>query len=215
MSLRLFTVPHPSRSSVSQLRLLTAYENGGLCLWVRTEIEKETSVEGRGWEASWQTKAHADAIFALDISPSKAFAITASADNLLVRYGLQDNGESGEGQTATLVHRTKHPGNGTLVISPDGRVCAVGGWDGKIRLYSTKSFKSLGSLDYHKGVLQSVAFAHPESTTPSPSSGDEDDDELGPEDKEKRTRWLISAGVDKRVAIWELMDFTKGGEMKK
>ncbi|KIO34044.1 hypothetical protein M407DRAFT_13649 [Tulasnella calospora MUT 4182] len=214
MFLRLFTVPHPSHSSVSQLRLLTAYENGGLCLWVRTEVEKETSVEGRGWEALWQMKVHADAIFALDISPSKAFAITASADNLLIRYDLQDNGESAEGQTTTLVHRTKHPGNGTLVISPDGRVCAVGGWDGKIRLYSTKSFKPLGSLDYHKGVLQSVAFAHPDAPSPPPN-GDDDDDELGPEEKEKRSRWLVSAGVDKRVAIWELMDFTSGGGTKK
>jgi len=27
--------------------------------------------------------------------------------------------------------RTKHAGNGSLAIREDGRVCAVGGWDGK------------------------------------------------------------------------------------
>ncbi|KAG8955637.1 ASTRA complex subunit [Tulasnella sp. 424] len=211
MSLRLFNVPHPSRSSASQLRVVTAYENGGLCLWARTEVEKETSVQGRGWEALWQMKVHAEAIFALDISSSASFAITASADNLLVRYDLQENEENTQGRTTTLINRTKHPGNGTLAVSPDGRVCAVGGWDGKIRLYSTKSFKPLGSLDYHKGVLQSVAFAYPDSASLSLSNENEDEDEFGPEEKEKRSRWLGSAGVDKRVAIWELMDFTSGG----
>lgn len=28
-------------------------------------------------------------------------------------------------------HRTKHPGNGSVAIRGDARVCAVGGWDGK------------------------------------------------------------------------------------
>lgn len=27
--------------------------------------------------------------------------------------------------------KTKHPGNGAIAIRGDGRVCAVGGWDGK------------------------------------------------------------------------------------
>jgi ASTRA-associated protein 1 len=30
-----------------------------------------------------------------------------------------------------LVHISKHPGNGAVAIRRDGRVCAIGGWDGK------------------------------------------------------------------------------------
>lgn len=33
--------------------------------------------------------------------------------------------------TACTIHRTKNPGNGAVTIRDDGRVCAVGGWDGR------------------------------------------------------------------------------------
>lgn len=32
---------------------------------------------------------------------------------------------------ACTIHRTKNPGNGSVAIRDDGKVCAVGGWDGK------------------------------------------------------------------------------------
>jgi len=54
----------------------------------------------------------------------------------------------------------KHPGNGAVAIHDEGRVCAIGGWDGRVRLFSTKSFKSLGTLVHHKAGIQALAFAH-------------------------------------------------------
>ena len=97
------------------------------------------------------------------------------------------------------VFRTKHPGNGAVAFHDDGRVCAIGGWDGRcvpsptntphdrlssflkkktccyqkkistqklnaddyrsVRLYSTKTFKALGTLIYHKDALQALSFA--------------------------------------------------------
>ena len=36
---------------------------------------------------------------------------------------------------------------------------------------------------------------------------DGDDDEMTGEEKARRTRWLVSAGKDGRVVVWELMDF--------
>ncbi|KAG8905552.1 ASTRA complex subunit [Tulasnella sp. 403] len=212
MSTHLFTVPHPSQSTTSQLRVLTAYENGGLCLWAHTDAEKKVSVEGIGWQALWQVKVHAESIMAMAVSPLKDFAITVSADNLVVRCNLNDepvvqheiphDGVSGR----LTVHRTKHPGNGFVAIQHGGRVCAVAGWDGKIRLYSTKSFKSLGTLSYHKGGCQCVTFASPDSAAPHP--GDPDDD-IDAEDREKHARWLVSGATDKRVVVWELMDFDR------
>jgi hypothetical protein len=34
-------------------------------------------------------------------------------------------------QEACTIHRTKHPGNASVAIHDNGKVCAVGGWDGK------------------------------------------------------------------------------------
>ena len=34
-------------------------------------------------------------------------------------------------EAACTVYRTKHPGNASVAIKDDGRVCAIGGWDGR------------------------------------------------------------------------------------
>ncbi|EIW67607.1 hypothetical protein TREMEDRAFT_64199 [Tremella mesenterica DSM 1558] len=66
-------------------------------------------------------------------------------------------------------HSTGQIGNSSLSISPQGSVIAVGGWDGKIRLYSTSTFKPLGILNYHRGTVNVLAFANPPSPPlPSP-----------------------------------------------
>ena len=60
MSLHLFSKPHPSASDRDQLHLLTAYESGSVALWAYTNIERIKSVEGRGWDALWSVKLHAE-----------------------------------------------------------------------------------------------------------------------------------------------------------
>lgn len=134
-----------------------------------------------------------------------------------------------------MVFKTKYPGNGAIAIRDDGRVCAIGGWDGKcvkiawnvsgsctltiavgrIRLYSTKNLKPLGTLAYHKGNCQAVAFArsYPHTSASAAATGDaggvEEEDEMGEDEKARRSRWLISGGHDHRVALWTLMDFDR------
>src|SRR5258706_10641194 len=79
----------------------------------------------------------------------------------------------------STIYRSKYPGNGSVTIRKDGRVCAVGGWDGKyvlhpyiyftwpnhlllpsIRLYGTKTFKALGTLTYHKEGCHTLEFSN-------------------------------------------------------
>ena len=83
-----------------------------------------------------------------------------------------------------------------------------------IRLYSTKSFKSLGTLSFHRKNVDRLVFARPfvpEENENEDDSEDEDEDGymLTTAGKEKRGRWLVSGDADGKVAIWELLDFSK------
>ncbi len=92
---------------------------------------------------------------------------------------------------------------GSIAIRKDGRVCAVGGWDGKIRLFSTNSGKSLGTLDYHKGSCQALVFAHQHPGVQRDSS------DFDTKDLSEMEHWLIGGGKDSRISIWKLMEFDK------
>jgi ASTRA-associated protein 1 len=73
-----------------------------------------------------------------------------------------------------------------------------------IRLYSTKKFKALGTLEYHKSGCFALAFARPLA----PEEAQEDEDyEL--EELIARGQWLVSGGKDSRVCIWPLISFSK------
>ena len=85
----------------------------------------------------------------------------------------------------------------------------------RVRLYSTKTFKSLGSLAYHKKNCQSVAFSHSQPDRGSAGAatdaetGEEEDEDMSEVEKEERARWLVSGGQDSRVIVWSLMEFSK------
>ncbi|KAJ2971404.1 hypothetical protein NUW54_g12514 [Trametes sanguinea] len=215
--MHLSSVAHPHAADRSRLRLLCGYENGSVTMWGYVRDDKDISIEGIGWESLWTVRLHVESVMAMAVSPDGSFALSVSADHLIGRYNLSEAESAAEPQEACTVFRTKHPGNGSIAIKDDCRVCAVGGWDGRIRLYSTKAFKPLGTLAYHKKNCQSLTFAHPQSspragspTPPNTQGGDEDyDDDMTEQEKKERTRWLVSGGQDSRVAIWSLMDFGK------
>lgn len=75
----------------------------------------------------------------------------------------------------------------------------------RIRLYSTKSFKPLGTLRYHKMACQAVEFTR--AWNRSGAVIGEGDDEEDEKEREKQLRWFICGGKDHRVTIWELMEF--------
>lgn len=84
-----------------------------------------------------------------------------------------------------------------------------------VRLFSTKSFKPLGTLPYHRDTCHVLAFANspaPPTSSSSPTEREEEEESDDDEEDEAglvrgRDRWLATGGTDARVAVWELIDF--------
>ena len=69
---------------------------------------------------------------AVDRTMTRAF--TVSADHLLCRYDLARvlmSDDNSSKKQVVACHSIKQIGNASLALSSDGRVVAVGGWDGK------------------------------------------------------------------------------------
>lgn len=148
---------------------------------------------------------------ALAVDPAFTRAFTVSADHLLCRVDL---GTILSGEPASVKaesYSTKQIGNSSVAVSHDGKVVAVGGWDGRIRLFSAATFKSLGSLSFHRESVQALAFARADAklltqddTIELGGSDSEDDDDDG---QVPRDQWLASGGKDRRIALWGLKKF--------
>lgn len=156
------------------------------------------------------------AVMAMITDPTLTRAWTVSADHLLISYDLVTPASQ-----SIKSWSNGHVGHASLALSPDGNVLAVGGWDGRVRLFSAATGKPLGDLAYHRETVQALCFAHlPSAPEELAREGEQDSTiELGEEDSEEengvadgappRERWLISGGKDRRVAFWGLIDFTK------
>ncbi|KAJ9095247.1 hypothetical protein QFC21_005613 [Naganishia friedmannii] len=230
------------RHGVPALRLVAAYEDGRVEQWECKDWQKRSDPRlrasnnpakagGGGWQTLWTQKGHNEAIMAMAISPTLDYAYTVSADHLLVRYQLQTsdsfvNGVTG-GSDLLVKHSTKQIGNSAVAVSPDGRVVAVGGWDGGIRLLSTKTFKSLGTLSYHRQSCHTISFPHNLAASCADDlhlgdhssvleiDGDDSEDDSDYETSDQKAtshnvmRWMVSGAKDRRLALWELKDFSR------
>ncbi|KAH9994758.1 WD-40 repeat-containing protein [Russula vinacea] len=214
MSLHLLTASGgATRIADRALSLITSYENGSVKLWRYRNIDKERSIEGVGWECLWSFKLHVESVMATAVSLDRSIALSVSADHLVGRYDVKVcafdshviSGRSISNLEAMgTVFRTKHPGNGAVAFHDDGRVCAIGGWDGRVRLYSTNR-----SRHWHVGDDD----VDDEGDVVDDGGNDEkEDDEMNGEEKARRSRWLVSGGKDGRVVVWGLMDFTAKGD---
>lgn len=162
------------------------------------------------------------AVMAMTINSTWTKAYTVSADHILVSYDLNLPPTH---EQAMKAWSTKQIGHSSIAISPDDKVLAVGGWDGRIRLFSAETGKPLGDLEYHRETVHALAFARPslpintadveargeggESTIEIGNESEEDEDDVeGMEGVHPRERWLASGGKDRRIALWGLKDFT-------
>lgn len=115
-------------------------------------------------------------VMAMTATPDLSHLWTVSADHLLCHYTvppLSSHAHSSRPSSSldnrpdasAPVHKwsTKQIGNASIALSADQRVVAVGGWDGRIRLFSSRTGKPLGTLGYHRETVHCVAFPTPKS----------------------------------------------------
>ncbi|OWZ28102.1 WD-repeat protein [Cryptococcus neoformans c45] len=259
MSLHLFHVPINLSAGEEErsLGLAIAYEDGRLELFSAALSSLDTPYDAKmtvhnsttnganqnPWKLRWNGKGHNEAIMASAVDSRGRRGWSVSADHRLVRYEFDLVWERKcEKDDVKVIkpYATKQIGNSSIAISADDKVVAVGGWDGKIRLFSAATSKPLGTLSSHRETVHALAFAHlpsspshsissddtetsteaetaTETTTEYPEStvdlGDDDDSDVDEEVDgiPPRERWLASGGKDGKVALWGLIDFSASG----
>ncbi|KAH8728698.1 WD40-repeat-containing domain protein [Phaeosphaeriaceae sp. PMI808] len=109
---------------------------------------------------------------------------------------------------------TKHAGQQSLRVRSDGRLFVTGGWDSRVRVYSSKTLKEVAVLKWHKEGVYAVDFAR------IMEAGDLQTEGVGDEVAVKETgigklarqreeqmqlKHLVAAGAkDGKVSLWEV-----------
>ena len=132
--------------------LLVGYEDGSLAVWdLRTSRELD------------HTKYHTETLMAFDYHAGANRGLSASVDNTLVSWTLSPTQEFSRRGEVEFSRRgaveLSNPGVGCVRYREDGRLVVVGGWDGRVRVYSTKRNTPLVVLQQHTGTVQCAAFS--------------------------------------------------------
>ncbi|KAF2747766.1 WD40 repeat-like protein [Sporormia fimetaria CBS 119925] len=122
---------------------------------------------------------------------------------------------------------TKHAGQQSLRVRSDGRLLVTGGWDSRIRIYSTKTLKEVAVLKWHKEGVYATAFGEILDTTESSQEVGSARGEVISSEKtvvskapgsmtglsrlqrQRETRmqtkhWVVAGAKDGKVSLWEV-----------
>ncbi|KAF9145905.1 Guanine nucleotide binding protein (G protein), beta polypeptide 1-like [Mortierella sp. GBA39] len=150
------------------LNMLVGYEDGSVTLFrdstvastagtpATTNTTNTAMKSKRTMETVWSTKYHREPVLAVDVSSKAGFAISCGSDNVLVKYDLSS---SLQGTPEVVKSALKANGMADGKIRSDEKVIALAGWDGRIRLFSSKTLKPLAVLKYHREGLYCLGFS--------------------------------------------------------
>lgn len=123
--------------------LLAGYEDGTLGIW---DFDKETLLSS--------IKLFNDPVMALCLDSKTMKVVTGSAGKELKTVSISDNLNLDLLDTVT----TQFSGCSAAQIRSDSKLVFVGGWDGKVRVYSCKKMKLLAVLKYHTETINCICF---------------------------------------------------------
>ncbi|KAJ8268578.1 hypothetical protein COCON_G00137500 [Conger conger] len=155
------------RETGQEVRSLVSCCDGiSACCFLEEGLLASTSFDGQleVWEIDTgyrtvRVDAHSNRITGCDVSADRKHLATVSLDfNLKV---WSPNG--------TLVSTVPHPCPlNCVTFDPEGHVLAVGGWDGRVHLWSWLRGETLGTLSGHQQSVRSLSFS---PSSPLLSSG--------------------------------------------
>jgi WD40 repeat protein len=188
-----------------QLVLIVGYESGYCCVW-RYAQDKDQ------WALLSTIKSHSQPILSLDIAKSLQRYYTSAADATIASHSLTDLTASQPMKT----NETKHSGQQSLHVRSDEKIFATAGWDGCVRVYSTKTMRELAVLKWHKQGCYALAFAdlssHQTEISKSKnahSGGEKNQTALETvgqrrETKAQTTHWVAAGSKDGKVSLWDI-----------
>lgn len=178
------------------LVVLAGYETGHVARWQQ---------QNQHWTCTYLPKPHSQPVLSLSLSQELGSCFSSSADAVIARHSLLP-----DSNPETKLLQTKHAGQQSLTIRSDGKIFATAGWDGRVRVYSTKTMTELAVLKWHKEGVYAVGFAKIVEGDDGEGQGDDADggQVVSVRDRRKqremRTHWLAAGSKDGKVSLWEI-----------
>lgn len=124
-------------------------------------------------------------------------------------------------QAPSKAKNTKHAGQQSLSVRSDGRLLATGGWDSRVRIYSTKTLAEVAVLKWHKEGVYAVAFGEILDNTDLEHDMQETHRHNGDievarretglrklqrqrEEKMQVKHWIAAGAKDGKISLWEM-----------
>lgn len=180
-----------------EMLVLVGYESGYTCVWKQHSQIKR-------WQMTYSHNTHSQPVLSMDIAPDLSVFYTSSADAVIAQHPLI------EGSGGTKTAQTKHAGQQSLHVRSDHKIFATAGWDGRVRVYSTRTMDELAVLKWHKEGCYALAFAAiiGEDTISESADGTVVKRGLTVAEqrtaKAKSTHWLAAGSKDGKVSLWDI-----------
>lgn len=214
----------------------TGNEGVGNSVWDGVEDGKgKGKGKGQGaWQITYTARRHEHPLLSLSLSPTQPIFFSSGADAVVARYPITSVSPSlfpSPTETSTSQEwgqrpgekevKTGHSGQQGLTVRSDGKIFATAGWEGKARVYSTKTLKEVAVLKWHKEGCYAIAFG--DVGVNDEDVGLKHRDEWGDdgidvvrrgvrdmtvrearEAKVQKTHWLAVGSKDAKISLWDI-----------